>query len=132
MPTLHQKHAASARWVALTDTGKRLTNCRLTTTPSWNCDMLFQSQCALQCEREAVCSGRHTWSAVRLVRLDGYGQDRLARLRSWLAKHTCSRSLRMKTVHPEEVRRRDREFPHPAEPGFAAKRLPSGSRLGKI
>ena len=32
----------------------------------------------------------------------------------------------------EQVRRRDKQFPHPAEPGLAAQRMPLGGRLGKI
>jgi len=38
----------------------------------------------------------------------------------------------LKTVHPEQVRRRDEQFAHPAEPGFTAQRLPLGGGLGKI
>ena len=39
---------------------------------------------------------------------------------------------RLKTVHPGQARRRDEQFPYPAELGFTAKRLPLGGRLGKI
>ena len=34
-------------------------------------------------------------------------------------------------LHPEQVRRRDEQLPHPAAPGFTAQRLPLGGRLGK-
>jgi len=34
--------------------------------------------------------------------------------------------LRLKTVHPKEVRRRDKQLPHPAEPGFASQRMATG------
>ena len=93
-------------------------------------------------ERRKLIKYNSTWGAKHQIDVDiGTLARRVEQMKFFhvrIAHHAadrpvpCSRSLRLKAVHPEEVRRRDERFPHPAEPGFAAQRMPSGSRFGKI